>query len=244
MLETVREFGLERLADSGEEAAIRAAHAAYCLALAERTAPLVRGSGARAALAALEREHGNLRAALAWFEARRRGRGAPAAGGGPRLLLEHDRPLDRGQRLAGARPGRRPAALARAPGGAGEPGRERRLPGRRRPGRGGAAGRARPGPPLGRGGEGQQHAACPRGAAGGPGPLRGGRDPPRRVGGRGPAGGRPLRRGRCRWPTSGSRPGGGGTMPRRSRGWRRRGRSARECQAPDARGDRQPATWA
>ena len=70
MLETIREFGLERLADSGEEVAVRAAHAAYCLALAERTAPLLRGSEARARLAGLEREHGNLRAALAWFEAR------------------------------------------------------------------------------------------------------------------------------------------------------------------------------
>ena len=70
MLETVREFGLERLIDSGEEAEVRAAHAAYCLALAERTAPLVRGSEARTRLAVLEHDHGNLRAALAWFQAR------------------------------------------------------------------------------------------------------------------------------------------------------------------------------
>ena len=70
MLETVREFGLERLIDSGEEAEVRAAHAAHCLALAERTAPLVRGSEARTRLAVLEHDHGNLRAALAWFQAR------------------------------------------------------------------------------------------------------------------------------------------------------------------------------
>jgi predicted ATPase len=70
MLETMREFGLEHLADRGEEETVRAAHAAYCLALAERTAPMLRGAGARAGLVELKREHGNLRAALAWFAAR------------------------------------------------------------------------------------------------------------------------------------------------------------------------------
>ena len=39
MLETVREFGLELLAASGEEPAIRDRHAAWCLALAEAAAP-------------------------------------------------------------------------------------------------------------------------------------------------------------------------------------------------------------
>lgn len=68
MLETVREYGLGRLAESGEEPAVRAAHAAWCLALAERTAPLLRGPGMHAGFAVLEREHANLRAALAWFE--------------------------------------------------------------------------------------------------------------------------------------------------------------------------------
>ena len=70
LLETMREYGLEQLAHCGEEAAIRTAHAAYCLALAEQTAPMLRGAGARAGLAGLERDHGNLRAALAWFAGR------------------------------------------------------------------------------------------------------------------------------------------------------------------------------
>ena len=36
MLETVREFGLERLAASGTETAVRAAHAAWAAALAQK----------------------------------------------------------------------------------------------------------------------------------------------------------------------------------------------------------------
>jgi predicted ATPase len=42
ILETIREFGLEQLAASGEEAETRDAHAAYFLVLAERS-----GSGSK-----------------------------------------------------------------------------------------------------------------------------------------------------------------------------------------------------
>jgi tetratricopeptide (TPR) repeat protein len=67
MLETIREYGLERLAASGEELAVRAAHAAYFLAYAEEAArDFVGGVGQRAAIARLEDEHDNLRQALAW----------------------------------------------------------------------------------------------------------------------------------------------------------------------------------
>jgi predicted ATPase/DNA-binding CsgD family transcriptional regulator len=70
MLETIREFGLERLAASGEEVTIRDAHAAWCLALAEEAelAPLVPGLEPR--LDSLEAERDNLRSALAWLELR------------------------------------------------------------------------------------------------------------------------------------------------------------------------------
>jgi DNA-binding CsgD family transcriptional regulator/tetratricopeptide (TPR) repeat protein len=68
MLETVREFGLEQLAASGEEDATRRAHAAWCLDLAERHwASLV----AVTFLADLDRiaaDLDNLRAALSWLE--------------------------------------------------------------------------------------------------------------------------------------------------------------------------------
>jgi tetratricopeptide (TPR) repeat protein len=39
MLETIREYAFEQLADSGEQAAVRRAHAAYCLVLAEEGNP-------------------------------------------------------------------------------------------------------------------------------------------------------------------------------------------------------------
>jgi tetratricopeptide (TPR) repeat protein len=68
MLETIREYGLEELAASGDELQIRAAHAGYFLELVERAAPRMRGSDAGQVLAELEAEYGNLRAALTWFD--------------------------------------------------------------------------------------------------------------------------------------------------------------------------------
>jgi predicted ATPase/DNA-binding CsgD family transcriptional regulator len=69
MLETVREFGLERLAESGEESVIRDQHAAWCLGLTEeysgQAGPVVEDPGW---LARVEAEHDNVRAALAWLE--------------------------------------------------------------------------------------------------------------------------------------------------------------------------------
>ncbi len=70
MLETVREYGLERLADSGEEDAVRRAHAAHFLALAEAAAPAIEATADPALLDRLAAEHDNLRAALAWASQR------------------------------------------------------------------------------------------------------------------------------------------------------------------------------
>jgi non-specific serine/threonine protein kinase len=70
MLETVREFGWGRLAASGEEAAMRDRHAAWCLALAETAEPdLLTGQAQTTWLPRLDAELDNLRAALAWFNA-------------------------------------------------------------------------------------------------------------------------------------------------------------------------------
>jgi hypothetical protein len=64
MLETVREYALEKLRERGEEEAARAAHLACFLCLAEEVGPDLRGPDPGAALTQLEAERDNLRAAL------------------------------------------------------------------------------------------------------------------------------------------------------------------------------------
>src|SRR6266849_1667335 len=74
MLETIREYGLEALAASGEMEATRQAHAAYYLALAEAAGPKLVGPQQAVWLERLEREHDNLRSAMQWsLEQRERG---------------------------------------------------------------------------------------------------------------------------------------------------------------------------
>jgi len=67
MLETIREYALERLVHSGETSVINQGHASYYLTLAERAEPELTGSQQIVWLDRLEREHGNIRAALEWF---------------------------------------------------------------------------------------------------------------------------------------------------------------------------------
>jgi predicted ATPase len=67
MLETIREFGLERLEASGEAGQTRRRHAEFFRDLAERAEPMLLGTaGQRTWMAELEREYDNMRAALAW----------------------------------------------------------------------------------------------------------------------------------------------------------------------------------
>lgn len=66
MLETVREFGWERLSELRELGHVRQRHAEYFLTLAEESERKLRSHELIGALARLEAEHDNLRAALAW----------------------------------------------------------------------------------------------------------------------------------------------------------------------------------
>jgi predicted ATPase/transcriptional regulator with XRE-family HTH domain len=69
MLETVREYGLECLAGSGEEAAVYERHAHYFLTLAEEAEIHLTRPEQEVWLERLSREEANLRAALAWCKA-------------------------------------------------------------------------------------------------------------------------------------------------------------------------------
>ena len=110
MLETIREFGLEQLTESGESEATARRHARWCVALAEgvrRTGGLSQGR----ALAVLEAEHPNLRAALGLAPGARRDDGRPASGRRAGRILAPPRPFVRGSGVAGTGAGgrRRPA---------------------------------------------------------------------------------------------------------------------------------------
>ena len=67
LLETIREFALERLVESGESQEERQRHAEYYLALAEDSEPKLDGPDEIEWLDYLARDNDNLRAALAWL---------------------------------------------------------------------------------------------------------------------------------------------------------------------------------
>jgi tetratricopeptide (TPR) repeat protein len=66
MLETIREYALERLEASGEGEAIRQRHTDFFVEFAETVEPLLTGPQQALWMDALEAEHDNLRAALRW----------------------------------------------------------------------------------------------------------------------------------------------------------------------------------
>lgn len=67
LLDTIREYGLERLVTSGEEASTRRSHAAYCVVLAEEYSASAASPADTAWADLFEVEHDNFRAALDWL---------------------------------------------------------------------------------------------------------------------------------------------------------------------------------
>src|SRR5262245_24102628 len=67
MLETMREYTLERLGVGGDGTRVRQRHADYYRALAEAAAPHLQSAEQVVWLDRLEAEHDNLRAALSWY---------------------------------------------------------------------------------------------------------------------------------------------------------------------------------
>ena len=66
MLTTIRDFARERLEGSGERPAVQRRHAEHYLGVAEAAAPQLHGARQATWLDRLDREHGDLRAAMAW----------------------------------------------------------------------------------------------------------------------------------------------------------------------------------
>jgi len=64
LLETVRQYGREKLAEAGEAERVHQRHAAYYLALAEEAEPHLKGHHQMTWLGVLEREHPNLRVSM------------------------------------------------------------------------------------------------------------------------------------------------------------------------------------
>jgi predicted ATPase/DNA-binding SARP family transcriptional activator/DNA-binding CsgD family transcriptional regulator len=66
MLEPVRQYARQKLRESGQEDAVQSQHAGFFLALAQEAEPQMSGPNQEAWLRRLEKEHANLRGALAW----------------------------------------------------------------------------------------------------------------------------------------------------------------------------------
>ncbi len=147
MLETVRAYGLERLADAGEDAAVRDAFAAYYLDLAETADPGLRAAGQGRWLRELTAEQDNLHAALRWTIARQQADDRAAPGAGARLVLDAARAARRaasaGPPGSRVRTARADAAHGRSARGLRDHRRRRQLGDRYRPA-GPGRGRGRP----------------------------------------------------------------------------------------------------
>ena len=118
LLETIREYALERLAASGEAEAMRRQHAAFFLALAEESLPKMDSAEQSTWFKWLEADHDNLRAALRWTlehqEAQMGLRLAGALGSGFWVFCNHGREGRNWLEQVLAQPGAEARTLARA----------------------------------------------------------------------------------------------------------------------------------
>ena len=80
LLETIRQYGKERLEEVGEAAHVRERHAGYYLAVAEEAEPELKGERQVAWLERFELEHDNLRGAISWSLERRKAQDAARLG--------------------------------------------------------------------------------------------------------------------------------------------------------------------
>jgi predicted ATPase len=86
MLQTIREFGVERLRKSDEEDTFRLRHAEYFVARAEQAGAAMTTPDAAEEIAALEQDNENMLAALAWLVSTSRAEPALRMGGALRLF--------------------------------------------------------------------------------------------------------------------------------------------------------------
>jgi predicted ATPase/DNA-binding CsgD family transcriptional regulator len=118
MLETIREYALDRLEASGEAEAIRRQHAAFFLALAEEAYPKTHSAEQSTWFKRLEADHDNLRAALRWTlerqEAQMGLRLGGALGSGFWVSCNHEREGRSWLEQVLAQPGAEAHTLARA----------------------------------------------------------------------------------------------------------------------------------
>ena len=98
MLDTIKEYARDRLAEAGESDLARHAHLAYFTGLAETADPHLRRAEQLEWLATLEAEHDNIAVCPAWRARGRRGARGDAARGGRRLVLVARRAQGRGHR--------------------------------------------------------------------------------------------------------------------------------------------------
>jgi len=118
LLETIREYALERLKASGEAEAMRRQHASFFLALAEESFPAMNSAEQSTWFTRLEADHDNLRAALRWtLESQETQMGlrlAGALGSGFWVSCNHEREGRNWLEQVLAQPGAEARTLARA----------------------------------------------------------------------------------------------------------------------------------